>query len=296
MADDFTLGLLNRVKNLERFPGGKGINIAMMLSAMGIETVATGFLGHAAGSFFKGHLKKAGVTTNFIHINDVTRHNYFIIDEKSNTRTLLDEEGPEIKPRELEYFKDNFNRILHHTKILIIAGSNPPGVPEGFCCELIEMANKCGVKTILNTEEDNMIKCLPASPYMILPDLRTADSIMSIPINSDTDRNKLTCSLLSKGVNIAAVSFDGESYLVSTPERCYVTRPQGIQTKTRLKSGDAMIAGMAFEFLKGSDIKKAVHTGAATVATVGKTFTGFFTSIEEVNKNMDKIEIEEVSP
>ncbi len=296
MADNFVPGQLNRVKNLDRYPGGKGINIALMLSAMGIETYATGFLGHAAGRFFTGHLQKSGITTNFVYINDITRHNYFIIDDVNDTRTLIDEEGPEITPDELERFRHNFKRLLQRSKIVIIAGSNPRGVPKSFCCELLQMANEAGAKTILNTEEESMIPCMDNKPYLILPDLRTSEHILGIPIDSDESRYKVACSLLGKGVSIALVTFDDRSYLLSTPDECLLGSPADVNILTTLKSGDGMLAGIAYELANGNSIREAFKTGMASSIAASTRFEGFFDSIDDIRMHVKNIEVREVTP
>lgn len=296
MADNFVPGQLNRVRNLDRYPGGKGINIALMLSAMGIETFTTGFLGHAAGRFFSGHLQKSGITTNFVYINDVTRHNYFIIDEVNDTRTLIDEEGPEITPDELDRFRHNFKRLVQRSKIVIIAGSNPKGIPKDFCCELLQMANEAGAKTILNTEEDSMIPCLALKPYLVFPDLRSSENVLNISTDNEENRYKVACSLVDKGISIALITFDGRSYLLSTPDKCLVGSPSDVNIVTTLKSGDGIVAGMAYELVKGNNIIEAFKTGMASSIAASTRLEGFFDSIEDIRMHVKHIEIREVSP
>jgi len=293
IADNFTMGALNRVRNLERYPGGTGVKVSLMLGAMGTESIAAGFIGSAAGRFFKEKLHPMGVTTNFTYINGITRHNYFIIDEKSGTRTILDEEGPNVEPEELECFMDNFRRILYRSRIIIIAGSLPVGIQAKTYCDLTKLAKKSGVKTLMNSGEENLQECLGAEPYLILPDLRTSDEIMGISIDSDENRNRIACSLLGKGINIGVIAFNGGSYLISAANKCYKVNLPDIEIKSR-RSGAAMLAGMAYEFAREGSLEAAIRMGAAASAASSQVISGFFGSIDDVRQYLDKIEIREV--
>jgi len=295
-ADNFSPGHLNRVKDLERHPGGKGINIAMMLGAMGVETLATGFLGKAPSRFIQERLHRRNITTNFVHINGVTRHNYFIIDTVNDNRTLIDEEGPEITRGELDVFVETYKRLLHRSKIVIIAGSIPRNVPFKFYCKLVSMANEKGIMTILNTAGENMAECLQSKPYLIMPDLRSADEIMGIPVEGAENRYKAACSILEKATGISVVTFDGINFLASTPQGCLeASPPENVEIVSRLKTGDGMIAGMAYELFRGKSVRDAFKTGMACATATSVNLNGNIYSMEDISKYLDNVIVKEVT-
>ncbi|MCE1246324.1 MAG: hexose kinase [Firmicutes bacterium] len=294
-SDNFTYGRLNRVKNLERQPGGKGVNIAFMLGVMGMETLATGFLGKAAGRFFQERLHKHKVTTNFVYIEDVTRHNYLLVDNIKNQRTLLDEEGPDIEHDEMKYFLETYRRLLPRCSAVVLAGSLPKKVPSGIYNDLIKMAEEHKLLTVLNTVEDNIAPCLNSGINIIMPDLRSSDKIMGIPVRNPENRNQVACSLLGKGGIMGIITFDSVNYLISTAHGCLEAKPAGVKMKNTLKTGDALIAGMIFEYLKSGSCIESVRTGVAASIASASHMNGFFKSYDEVKRHLDSVEIREVS-
>ena len=69
------LGTLNRSMSEEYVAGGKGINISVVLKRLGVDNIATGFLGGFTGKFIEEFLEKEGVITHFISVDGTTRIN-----------------------------------------------------------------------------------------------------------------------------------------------------------------------------------------------------------------------------
>ena len=57
-VDDLKLGLVNRTSEELMFPGGKGINVSMVLSNLGFENTALGFLAGFTGEAIESMLKR----------------------------------------------------------------------------------------------------------------------------------------------------------------------------------------------------------------------------------------------
>lgn len=278
-----------------RYPGGRGISIAMTLATMGAEALATGFFDEHTGRFFQEKLQSKGVTTNFVFIEDDTRHNYYIYDPVRNTRTLIDSEGGKVTPQERDLFFENFRRILSRGKVMVIAGSLPPGLNQDIFPKLITMAKEQGILTLFNSSEENMIEALTADPYLIMPDLRTADEIMGIPLGRIESRLQGACALLKKGVKMAVIGFDRVNYLVVTPEKCLEARSPLQEVKSCLRAGDAMLAGIALELDRGGSLEDCIRRGVAASTASSLKVTGIIEDAESVEKLLKDIEIKEVS-
>ena len=75
-VDDLKLGSVNRTSEELMFPGGKGINVSMVLSNLGIENTALGFLAGFTGDNVQKMLEENGVNADFIRVKDgITRIN-----------------------------------------------------------------------------------------------------------------------------------------------------------------------------------------------------------------------------
>lgn len=65
----FVHGGLNRITNITRDAGGKGINVSKTIHQLGGTSIATGFLAGGTGAFIEQFLKDYGIQTDFIHIS-----------------------------------------------------------------------------------------------------------------------------------------------------------------------------------------------------------------------------------
>ena len=66
----FELGRTNRTTGEQMFPGGKGINVSIVLGNLGIENTALGFTAGFTGEQIEREVQKIGLRTDFIHIEE----------------------------------------------------------------------------------------------------------------------------------------------------------------------------------------------------------------------------------
>ena len=62
-TDKFKIGEVNRANKEELYPGGKGINVSLMLNELQVENTALGFLGGFIGEYIENTLASNGVNT-----------------------------------------------------------------------------------------------------------------------------------------------------------------------------------------------------------------------------------------
>jgi tagatose 6-phosphate kinase len=294
LSEHFTPGKMNRVKDLERHPGGKGINIAVILARMGADVIATGFLNRSSSFFVQKYLRENGVTTSFTHISDETRHNYFIVDEPTGSLTLIDEEGPIVTRDEVSLFMQNYRSLLKRVKMVVIAGSNPRGLDDENWCQLFEMANILGVKTAVNTQEDKLMLCLDRNPFLVSLDTRSSDEILGKKIDGGVDRKQAVCQIMGEKTCLSVLTLDYKNYMVSTSEGCYEVILPGMENRNLMISGDAMMAGLVYSLHQSINIKEAVRWGGAFAMANSSNRVKFISSIDEVRNYLDKVIIREV--
>ena len=73
--DELKIGAINRSKKETSLPGGKGINVSIVLSNLGKKSVATGFLGGYTGEYIKKELQDKHIDCGFISVEGNTRIN-----------------------------------------------------------------------------------------------------------------------------------------------------------------------------------------------------------------------------
>ena len=92
--DTFCMGDLNRTNGEELYFGGKGINVSVVLSNLGVPNIALGFIAGFTGNAIEHGLEKQQVQTDFIKLqNGFSRINVKI---KAGTETEINGQGPDI--------------------------------------------------------------------------------------------------------------------------------------------------------------------------------------------------------
>ncbi len=69
-VDDFKLGLTNRTSSERLVPGGKGLNVSMVLGTLGLENTAFGFAAGFTGAEIVRRVEEMGVRADFIPVRE----------------------------------------------------------------------------------------------------------------------------------------------------------------------------------------------------------------------------------
>lgn len=91
---------INRTYGEELYYGGKGINVSVILSRLGMENTALGFKAGFTGEKLEELLKEEGINTDFIALKSgMTRINVKI---KAETELDINAVGPPIEREEVD--------------------------------------------------------------------------------------------------------------------------------------------------------------------------------------------------
>ncbi|MEU3195008.1 PfkB family carbohydrate kinase, partial [Streptomyces sp. NPDC006992] len=163
----------HRVREVTERPGGKGLNVARVLGALGFRTTVTGFVGGETGRTLRALLAadddhgsggigggsgvgesggSAAVTDALVEVAGPTRRTVGVVDESTGDTTQLNEPGPHISPEEWEGFLATYRGLLEQgVEATALCGSLPPGVPVGAYATLVREARAAGVPVLLDT-------------------------------------------------------------------------------------------------------------------------------------------------
>jgi tagatose 6-phosphate kinase len=157
----------HRVAAVAERPGGKGLNVAAVLHALGEPVLATGLLGGSTGGRVTSLLAAEGVPAAFVPIADETRRTVAVADHDDATGFW--EPGPRVAAGEWAAFVAHFRDLLGGASVVALSGSLPPGVPVDGYATLIRLAVAAGVRTVLDTSGDALRYGLAAGPDLAKP-------------------------------------------------------------------------------------------------------------------------------
>ena len=257
----FRAGDINRTRSEEVQFGGKGINVSTVLSHLGVENVALGFLAGFTGQALEEGLRKNGIRTDFIWLPEgLTRINVKI---KAGEETEINGRGPVIPAAALEELAQKLDR-LKEGDVLDLSGSIPASLPDDIYQRILKQLEGRGILTVVDATRELLCAVLPYRPFLIKPNNHELGEIFGqTPV---TDREITACAqkLQERGARNVLVSMAGDgSLLLDETGACHrLGVPQG-KVRNSVGAGDSMVAGFLAGWLKSGDYAAAHRMGAA---------------------------------
>ncbi|MCD6238175.1 MAG: 1-phosphofructokinase family hexose kinase [Thermotogae bacterium] len=297
---NFRVNELHRLDSQEMSlmsPGGKGINVSVMLDDLGIPNIAMGFLGGYVGRIIEEELRKAhkNITTNFTYVDEESRENLTLIDKENETITEINMSGPKVSKENMDRFLKRYKQMLSHSKICVISGSIPPGVAKDVYKQLVLYAKEREVLTIINARDDLLSSALEAGPDVVKPDMRGEKTLLGHELNSIQDYIDSALEMRRMGVKLTVISHELSNDVVATEEGVWYFKPRlRIEAANLLGTGDAYIAGVVYYLYKGDkNWKEAAKVGmASAVRNALSIEKEVKIDIEEIKEELKNIEIE----
>lgn len=289
-TDKFKIGEVNRANKEELYPGGKGINVSLMLNELQVENTALGFLGGFIGEYIENTLASNGVNTEFIKLEKgFSRINLKI---KNEVETEINGKGPHISEDNLQLLYKKIEK-LKDEDILVLCGSIPKSLSNTLYQDIISMAAKKNVKVIVDATSNLLLNTLKYNPFLIKPNIHELEEIFDTKIDCIDSTIFYATKLKDMGAENVLISMgkDG-ALLIDSKGKIYLSNaPYGDVVNT-VGSGDSMVAGFISGYLKTKDYKEALKLGASCGSA-----TAFSSGIGE-NKLIDtlknEIEIKEI--
>ncbi|WP_030254597.1 1-phosphofructokinase [Streptomyces violens] len=255
----------NRVTEVSERPGGKGLNVARVLAALGHDTVATGFAGGGTGDALRAMLaQETGVTDALVPIGSATRRTVAVVDTAGGDTTQLNEPGPTVSPAEWEAFLTRYRELLDGAQAVALCGSLPPGVPVDVYARLTRTARTAGVPVLLDTSGEPLRRGLAARPDLAKPN---ADELAALtghnePLRAARDARR-------RGAHTVAASLGADGMLAVTADGSWQAAPPQRIAGNPTGAGDSAVAGLLSGLVEGLSwpdrLARAVALSAATV-------------------------------
>ncbi|WP_405735237.1 1-phosphofructokinase family hexose kinase [Streptomyces sp. NBC_00028] len=256
----------HRVSEVIERPGGKGLNVARVLAALGHEVTVTGFTGGATGRVVQDRLAvTSGVVDALLPVSGATRRTIAVVDERTGDTTQLNEPGPVVTPPEWSAFQEAYEDLLASADAVALCGSLPPGVPVGAYAGLVRTARAAGVPVLLDTSGEPLRRGVAARPDLIKPN---ADELAELTGSHEPQR--ATQDARRRGAHAVVASLGTDGLLAATPEGRWRATPPARLHGNPTGAGDSAVAGLLsglVDHLPWPDrLARAVALSAATVA------------------------------
>jgi tagatose 6-phosphate kinase len=293
---------VNRPQHITARPGGKGLNVAFTLRALGAAVRVVGLAGGAAGATVRDGASAGGVAAAFTPVSGETRRSFTVVDAGREQTAVFNEPGPQISAAEFAAFQADYAAELTSASVVVLTGSLPPGLAADSYAVLIAAAARAKVPAVLDTGGAALRLGANAGPEIIKPNLaeleqaagrslhagaapeaKAAGHLPADPTASPTADptagpaadlaavEGAARHLLAAGARAAVVSLGPDGLLALIGPDCWHVAAPDVPVRNPTGAGDAVVAGLALGLALGwswpDRLRQAAALGAATVAS-----------------------------
>jgi 1-phosphofructokinase len=259
---DFTMGVVNRTSAEAIYPGGKGINVSMVLKNLGFPSTALGFLAGFTGDEINRLLEEKGIHTDFIHVEQgVSRINVKL---RSAQETEINGQGPVIASEDIRTLYGKLD-ALQEGDVLVLAGSIPDVMPGSMYMDIMDYLKEKKIRIVVDATRDLLVNVLPYGPFLIKPNNHELGEIFGVELTEKDEVIRYAKKLQEKGAGNVLVSMAGAGAVLITEDgqEFRAEAPKGTVINS-VGAGDSMVAGFLAGYLSTGDYREAFLQGVCT--------------------------------
>jgi 1-phosphofructokinase family hexose kinase len=297
---NFRLGHRHRAVEQTAMAGGKGVNVARALRALGQPVIATGVAGGPTGTRIVEHLTEEGILNDFVRIREESRTSTAVVDPTSGDQTEINEHGPHVTEVELELFVDKLLYLAKGAAVCVMSGSLPRGVSADLYGRLIEEMKRLEVLTVLDSEGEPMSLATRKGPDIVSPNELEAEGLVGHEFSDEEDRRTAVGEMVELGAREAIMTMPDGCFAHMLPEEpngepslYRVNVPAGaVEPRATVGSGDAFLAGYVAARYNGRRPAECLAYGVACGAESTQHLGAGLVDPNRVARLLDEIEVQ----
>lgn len=260
-VDEMRLGTINRTNYEQLLPGGKGINVSIVLGNLGHPSRALGFSAGVTGVALEKLLADAGVDADLVHVKGgFTRINAKV---KAVEETELNGQGPRIAPEDVDALFSKLD-VLGQDDTLVISGSVPNTLPSDMYEQVMERLAGHGVRIVVDAERDLLTRVLPYRPFLVKPNNHELGDIFGVTLKTRDEVVPYARRMQEMGAQNVLVSMAGEGgVLVAADGQVYQSPAAKGTVVNSVGAGDSCVAGFLAGLMETGSYQTAFRMGLA---------------------------------
>ena len=261
-CDDFILGQTNRTTKEIIYPGGKGINVSIVLRNLGLDTTALGFLAGFTGDEIKRLILKEGIKNEMIEVNNgFSRIN---IKLRSSQESELNGMGPSIDEQSIRRLYQKLDNLTSDD-ILVLAGSIPSCLPSSIYSDICDYLKDKNMKIVVDATKDLLLNVIPYKPFLIKPNNHELGELFKVELNTREEVVPYAKKLQELGARNVLISLAGEgAVLVDENGEVHSSKAPKGKVINSVGAGDSMVAGFLYGYKTFNNYNEAFKYGVCT--------------------------------
>lgn len=261
-------------------PGGKGINVARVVQAAGVDVQAV--VPAAPGDALLTSLAPTGLPLVVVPVAGATRVNLTLA-EPDGTTTKLNAPGTPLAAAELESLASALVDAARGASWVALCGSLPPDVPSDWYAALLPRLRATGAAVAVDTSGpalDAVLADPAAAPDVVKPNGHElveliggdADAVEADPDLAAVEAQRLRTE---RGPAEVLLTLGATGAVLATARGTWFCASPDITPRSTVGAGDASLAGLLLAREDGADdaraLAAAVAHGSAAASLAGST-------------------------
>lgn len=265
------LGEVNRLKDVRLDPGGKGLNVAIVLARLGVDAQCVGCLGEENADEFRRLVEKENVRFEAFPLMGKVRTNMKLYDETEKKITEFNEPGPVMTEEQLESFVAQLARKAAGSSYVVMSGRPPQGCKTDVYQRCMHELPQ--TRCVLDAAGETLLNGVKERPYLIKPNLPELEEIVCRELKTLRAIRDAAMLLMEYGAQNVIVSMGKMGAVLVTPQKTLFSPAVPVEARSTVGAGDAMVGGLLMALEKGRSLEDSfrfgVAAGAASVMTDG---------------------------
>ncbi len=252
--------------------GGGGLNVSRAIAYLGGGSRALAAIGGAVGLKLASILQHEGIDLVPFHIDSETRQSLSVTDRENGAQYRFVLPGPEWRTERVREVRDLICASLAGPSIVVISGSNPPGVPPTFIADLKKQLPTSDVRLAADVSGETLQALVdePCGLFMLRMDAAESAGLAGHPLPDIAATATFARDLVERGVaELVVVARGAEGSVMVDRAGAHHCCCEVDEVRSKVGAGDSFVAGMVLALAQGADRPTALRHGvAAASATV----------------------------
>ncbi|MBZ4022314.1 sugar kinase [Rhodobacter sp. TJ_12] len=256
-------------------PGGGGLNVSRAISALGGHSTAFVALGGPTGDKVMHLLAEQGIGLAPFPAPGETRQSLTVTDAETGEQYRFVMPGPKWSTRDVTKVLDRIGKAAPENGIVVLSGSQPPGVPDDFPARLATRIARTEARFFLDTSGKALHRLLEAQAKPVdvlrMDDLE-AEELAGRALPARADSADFAQELVHKGIARAVVVARGaDGNVLATGTERWVAQAVPEKVISKVGAGDSFVAAFTLSLGRGKSLPDALRWGAAAAAAAVMT-------------------------
>ncbi len=267
IVPNFQPGELHRCADFSVRAGGKGLNVSLLLVAMGGRSKATGFLAGDNGRYVADRALQQGVEYDAVWLDHgETRLCLKISDPATGSLTELNELGPEVSAEQIDQLKQKLTELCIRYKTIVLSGSACRGIPDSYYAQVITALQNTPIRVVLDASGEMLREGAAAKPWMLKPNLDELTQLTGHTPRTPDDAADLASQLVNEQTEYVMATMGAAGMVLACASGCWHCPSIPIELHSSVGCGDSALAGFLMAHSMGMSAPEKLQWACAAAA------------------------------